>query len=157
MDKVIVTALLVIGAVTAAVVSITTIAPAVSASSQATATAAHEASSRILTSIEIIAVTSNSAGTTVDAWVKNVGATPILAIQKSDVFIITPGTRFEAMTHAPSGDNSWMEQPPGSPWNRGDTLHLGITLAAGAPLAVGDHTLRISTPNGVTAEKFFSR
>ena len=61
MDKVIVTALLVIGAVTAAVISITTIAPAVSASSQATGTAAHEASARILTSIEIIAVTSDSA------------------------------------------------------------------------------------------------
>ena len=157
MDKVIVTALLVIGAVTAAVVSITTIAPAVSASSQATGTAAHEASARILTSIEIIAVTSDSAGTTIDAWVKNVGATPILGLKKSDVFIITPGIRFDAMTHAPSGDNSWTEQPPNSPWNRGDTLHLGITLPAGSPLTTGDHTLRVSTPNGVTAEKFFSR
>ena len=157
MDKVIVTALLVIGAVTAAVVTITTISPAVSSSSQATGTAAHEASSRILTSIEIVAVTSNSAGTTVDAWVKNVGAIPILAIQKSDVFIITPGTRYDAMTHAPSGDNSWTEQPPDSPWNRGDTLHMGITLPAGVPLTMGDHTLRVSTPNGITAEKFFSR
>ena len=157
MDKVIVTALLVIGAVTAAVVSITTIAPAVSASSQATGTAAQEASSRILTSIEIIAVTSNSAGTTVDAWVKNVGAIPILALDRSDVFIITPGSRFDAMTYAPSGDNSWTEQPSNSSWNRGDTLHLGITLAAGDPLATGDHTLRVSTPNGITAEKFFSR
>ena len=157
MDKVIVTALLVIGAVTAAVVSITTIVPAVSASSQATGSAAQEASSRILTSIEIIAVASDSGGTTVDAWVKNVGATPILGIAKSDVFIITPGARYEAMTHAPSGDNSWTEQPPDSGWNRGDTLHLAITLAAGAPLGLGDHSLRVSTPNGVTAEKFFSR
>ena len=157
MDKVIVTALLVIGAVTAAVVSINTIVPAVSASSQATGSAAHEASSRILTSIEIIAVASNAGGTSVDAWVKNVGAIPILGIPKSDVFIITPGNRYEAMTYAPSGDNSWTEQPPDSAWNRGDTLHLTITLAAGTPLALGDHTLRVSTPNGVTAEKFFSR
>lgn len=157
MDKVIVTALLVIGAVTAAVVSIMWLVPAVSISSQATASAAQEASSRILTSIEIIAVASNSEGTTVDAWVKNVGAAPILGIAKSDVFIITPGTRYDAMTHAASGDNSWTEQPPDSAWNRGDTLHMSITLAAGAPLALGDHSLRISTPNGVIAEKFFSR
>ena len=157
MDKVIVTALLVIGAVTAAVVSITTIIPAVSASSQATGSAAQEASSRILTSIEIIAVASNSGGTSIDAWVKNVGATPILGLAKSDVFIITPGSRYDAMTHADSGDNSWTEQPANSAWNRGDTLHFSITLAAGAPLALGDHSIRVSTPNGVIAEKFFSR
>ena len=37
-----------------------------------------EASNRIKTDIEVIAVATNPAGTTVDAWVKNVGVAPIL-------------------------------------------------------------------------------
>lgn len=157
MDKVIVTALLVIGAVTAAVVVIVTVGPAISASAQSTGEAANEAATRIKTDIEIIAVASDVPGTKIDAWVKNVGTAPIMALNKSDVFVITPGTRFDAMNHAVSGDDTWQEQPSGAPWNRGDTLHMVITLPAASPLVAGDHTLRVSTPNGISADKFFSR
>jgi len=156
-DKVIVTALLVIGAVTAAVLVIVTVTPAISGSAQATGQAANEASVRIKTDIEIIAVASNVAGTQIDAWVKNVGTAQIMALDKSDVFVITPGTRFDAMTHAASGDNTWTEVPAGASWSRGDTLHVVITLPSASPLATGDHSIRVSTPNGVTADKFFSR
>ena len=157
MDKVIVTGLLVIGSVTAALVVILTIGPSISGSSQSVLEAQREASIRIKTNIEVIAVASNSAGTLVDAWVKNVGVAPIMGLRTSDVFMVTPGTRYDAMTYAVSGDNTWTELPPGASWGRGETLHIAITLSAGNPLASGSHTIRISTPNGIVAERVFSR
>jgi len=157
MDKVIVTALLIIGSVTAAVVAMATIGPAISGSAQSVVEANEEASVRLKTSIELIAVAPNPAGTQIDAWVKNVGVAPIAALDKSDVFVITPGTRFDAIAHAASGDNTWIEDPLPGPWNRGDTLHLTITLPAGNPLGAGDHVLSFSTPNGVAAQRIFSK
>lgn len=157
MDKVIVTALLVIGGVTTAVVLIMTLGPSIAGSSQSVVEANREASDRIRTNIEIIAVGTNAAGTQIDGWVKNVGVIPIYAIDKSDIFVITVGSRFDAMTHAPSGDNTWIEDPAGSSWDRGDTLHIIITLPVGNPLSVGDHVLSVSTWNGVSSEKIFSR
>ena len=157
MDKVLVTALLVIGAVTAAVVVIMTIGPTVSATSQSVLESNRQASNRIKTDIEVIAVASDAAGTRLDVWVKNVGVAPIRAIEKSDVFVVTPGTRFDAMTYSASGDNTWVEEPLGATWSRGDTLHLVITLAAANPLGSGEHILKVSTSNGVPAEKSFSR
>ena len=67
MDKVIVTALLTIGAVTAALVVIFAIGPSIGRSSDAVVASQAEAAGRIRTSIEVIAVASNAAGTKVDA------------------------------------------------------------------------------------------
>ena len=110
------------------------------------------------TSIEVIAATTGVTGSTVDAWAKNVGLDPINSINKVDVFVITPGTRFDAMTYSTSGgDNTWVEEPQGARWDRGDTLHIKVTLPAANPLAIGDHVIRVSTPNGVIADKTFSK
>ena len=157
MDKVIVTSLLVIGSVTAALVVILTIGPSVSNSSQSVLETQREASIRIKTNIEVIAVASNSAGTLIDAWIKNVGVAPIMGLGMSDVFVVTTNTRYDAMAYATSGDNTWTELPSGSSWNRGETLHIAVTLPTGNPLTSGNHTIRISTPNGIVAERVFSR
>ena len=157
MDKVIVTGLLVIGSVTAALVVLLTLGPSIAGSSQSVMESQREASNRIKTNIEVIAIAADSTGTTVDAWVKNVGVNQILALKLSDVFIVTPGTRFDAMAHAAAGDNTWTEVPAGASWKRGETLHITITLPAANPLAVGDHNLKFSTPNGILAERSFSR
>jgi len=157
MDKVIVTGLLIIGSVTAAVMVILTIGPSVSSSSQSVLETQKEASIRIKTNIEVIAVAANSSGTQVDAWVKNVGVAPIMGLAASDVFVVTPGSRYDSMTYAASGDNTWTELPSGSSWNRGETLHIYITLPVSSPLASGNHLIRVSTPNGVVAERVFSR
>ncbi|MBC8281729.1 MAG: hypothetical protein H8E48_13170 [Chloroflexi bacterium] len=158
MDKVIVTALLTIGAVTAAMVVIFSIGPSVNTSSQAVTESQNESVGRIRTAIEIIAVTSDAAGTQIDAWVKNVGVEPISPVNKTDVFVITPGTRFDAMTfNSAGGDNTWTDSPVDSIWNRGDTLHIVVTLPAGSPLASGDHRLRVSTRNGIVTDKIFSK
>ena len=156
MDKVIVTALLTIGAVTAALVVIFSLGPSISSSGQAVSASSNEAADRIGTSIEIIAVAPNADGTQIDAWVKNVGVQPISPVSASDVFVITPGTRYDAMTYnTGGGDKTWKEDPVPSPWNRSDTLHIIIDLSASA-LTTGDHQLRVSTRNGITADMTFS-
>ena len=155
MDKVIVTALLIIGSVTAAVMVITTVGPSITEGSQSVIESNREAAIRLKTNIEVIAVASNTAGTQIDVWVKNVGVSPIYAIEKSDVFVVTPGTRYDSMTYAVSGDNTWSHDLVGLNWNRGDTLHIAIELPAGNPMTAGDHVVKISTPNGVLAEKVF--
>lgn len=157
MDKVIVTGLLIIGSVTAALVVIFSIGSSVSGSSQSILETQREASVRIKTNIEVIAVASNSAGTLIDVWIKNVGVAPIMGLSTSDVFVVTPGTRYDAMAYAASGDNTWTELPAGASWGRSETLHIAVTLPSGSPLSSGSHTIRISTPNGIIAERVFSR
>jgi len=79
-------------------------------------------------------------------------------MKKVDVFVITPGTRFDAITYGVTGSNgTWLEDPLGASWNRGDTLHIKVNLPTANPLAIGDHVIRVSTPNGVAADKTFSR
>ena len=157
MDKVIVTGLLVIGAVTAALIVILGIGPSISSSSQAVTESQNEAADRMRTSIEIIAVASNAAGTQIDAWVKNVGVESISPVNKTDVFVITPGTRYDAMAYnTAGGDKTWKDDPVGLSWNRSDTLHIIIDLSASA-LTAGDHQLRVSTRNGITADMTFTR
>ena len=107
MDKVIVTGLLVIGSVTAALIVILSLLPVIGSSSSAVIESQSEAANRIKTDIEVIAV--SGTGDRIIAWVKNVGTFSILAIDRSDVFLIRstdPGIRFDSMTYNPdpSGD-----------------------------------------------------
>lgn len=63
MDKVIVTGLLIIGSVTAAVLVIITITPSISGTSQSIIETSREASNRMKTDIEVIAVATSTDGT----------------------------------------------------------------------------------------------
>ncbi len=158
MDKVIVTGLLVIASVTAAALVVNAILPAISSSSQSAISAQREAADRIRTNIEILAVSSNSDGTQVDVWVKNVGTKAITAIDRSDVFLAQEGTRFDAMTYnQDGGPNTWKTEPIEPTWSRGDTLHIIIEVDPGKPVGDSDHTLIVSTSNGITAEKYFQK
>ena len=155
MDKVIVTGLLVIAAVTAAVVVIITIGPSVSRSSQAVVEGQRQAAERITTSIEIITAVPRTNGIQVEAWVKNTGLASIKAIGKSDVFLIRlDGSWAEAITYdnGAGGSKTWTGDLV--EWNRGDTLHITIDLSADA-LTAGNYLLRVSTPNGTISEHIF--
>ena len=155
MDKVIVTGLLVIASVTAAVVVIMTIGPSVSRSSQSMVQAQRQAADIIKTSIEIITAVPRTNGVQVDAWVKNTGIASIIAIDRSDVFLIRiDGTWAEAMTYdsGAGGSKTWSGDL--TEWNRGDTLHIIIDLSAD-PLTEGNYLLRVSTPNGTISERIF--
>ena len=86
MDKVIVTALLVIAGVTAAALVVTTLTPIVGKSSRSVVESQKDMSLRIQTDITVIQVHSNTA-TTTKAWVKSVGNSNVDFIEQSDLFI----------------------------------------------------------------------
>jgi len=155
LDKVIVTGLLVIASVTAAVVVIMTIGPSVSRSSQSMVEAQRQAADIIKTSIEIITAVPRTNGVQVDAWVKNTGVASIKAIDRSDVFLIRiDGAWAEAMTYdsGAGGSKTWSGDL--TEWNRGDTLHITIDLTNDS-LTAGNYLLRVSTPNGTISEHIF--
>ena len=156
----IVVALLTIGGVAAILVVVFTLTSTSNTTSQEIAEAQREDAVRVRTDIEVIAVSSNLAGTKVDVWIKNVGVSTIGAIEFSDVFLIQPDTRFEALTYNNDGVTSktWFGdlKENGTPWNRGDTLHITITFS-GADVITGpnDFILRMFTPNGKVGERIF--
>ena len=162
MDKVIVTGLLVVGAVAAPVVVVMTVLSTSGKSSQSVIDSQRVTSERIKTEIKVIAVASNTNGDLVDAWVKNVGVDRILAIDKSDVLLVKTGTgaRYDRMIYDTSGaTGTWTGDlhESGDSWGRGDTLHVVVTLSDPDLLATGDHVFRFETHNGRGAEKTFSK
>lgn len=159
MDKVIVTGLLVIGAITAAVVVITTMIPLISRSTGSAVESQQEAAKRIETSIEIIALAPSAAGNRIDVWVKNVGVATIDAIDKSDVFLIKQGVSATAMKYSSiAATKTWSGdlKEQGLSWSKGSTLQITITLLGADVLTAGEYLLRVSTPNAITADKIFS-
>ncbi len=159
MDKIIVIAILTIGGLTVAAGVALAIRSSASTSSQAIAESRYENANRTKTEIEIVAVGYELGGRKIEAWVKNVGVAPINAIDKSDLFLIQPGTRYDALTYNNNGTTSktWYgDLEAGLPWNRSDTLHITITLSCADGIAATDYILRMSTPNGKTADKVFS-
>ena len=160
MEKIVVTAVLIIGGVAAALVAVFGLGSSASIGSQSVAEAQREDALRTRTRIEVIGVASRPGGTKVDVWIKNVGVAPIYSIDKADIFLIKSGKIEAAFTYNNDGmtSKSWFGdlQEAGSSWNRGETLHVTATLCGGDRLVgTGDYILRVSTPNGKTAEKVF--
>ena len=126
---------------------------------QSVADAQRDTAGRIRTSIDIIAVSSSEGGAQIDVWIKYVGSQPVTAISMSDVFLTQTGTRFDAFTYDPdpgAPDNTWQTVPADATWSRGETLHILIDSVEPV-VGTGDHTLIVSTPNGITAEKSFQQ
>lgn len=160
MEKVIALALLIVGGVTAAAIVMYSVISSNISTSQSAAEAHQEEGVRNRTSIEVIAAAARPGGTKIDAWVKNVGTAPIAAIEESNLFLIQPGTRYDALTYDNDGATSrtWFGdlKETGLPWNPGDTLHLTITVSGGDLIdGPKDYVLRMATPNGKTDDEIF--
>ena len=160
MDKVIVTALLVVASVTAASLVMISLMPAISSGTSSAVESNRAQSDRIRTSIEVLAASSSSNGELINAWVKNVGVVGIEAIERSDVFLIKSGTRFDHMTYSNAGTTqTWtgdLEENNLS-WSRGDTLSIQIVLSTTDAMGTGDHVLHFATPNGISDELTFEK
>ena len=158
MNNVIVTGLLVVAAVTAAAIAISTILPSIHSSSQSVVQANHEVASRIGTDISIIAIGTDYEGHNIDAWVKNVGIEPIEPLNLLDIILIRPDQHIDVLAYDRQGIfGTWKEDPETSTLIRGRTTHLKLVLPEGSPLMEGIHYLRVSTPNGIVTEKMFSK
>ena len=167
MEKVIVTGLLVIAAVTGAGLIIATIVPSIADSSNSVSTAQREMSNQIGTNIEIIAVSAPRDGKTIQAGVKNIGTKPIHAISKSDMFLIKEGAaapRYDVLTYCGTDiagvdcvGKSKVWAAPVTSWNRGDTLQVSILLSDADKIDDDGHYIQYTTVNGISDRKLFSR
>lgn len=163
MDKVIVTTLLIIAAITSMVIVTDAVLPAIGSSAGAVSTVAGKMDDRIKSQISIIHVTSelDSNGNWVDSngdgkfdvyiWVKNVGASRIVALDESDLFFGTQNNfgRIPYQTYADGQYPYWQYQiENGSEWTTSITLMVNIKYQA--PLSQGSYLLKFIIPNGVS-------
>ncbi len=153
MDKIIVTVLLIIGGVIAAFAILNGVYPALERSSSAINTATDQVNDQIKSQIEIINVSTN--GTSVQVWVKNVGASVINSIENSDVFLYS-GNNTERFTYG--NENSqlpyWNYQLAGgtTSWRPAVTSEFILHPVA---LAGGPYQVKIVIPNGISDQSAF--
>ncbi len=156
MDKVLVTTLLTMAAVVAAVMVVNTMLPALGRSTSAVLSSSSAASARLKTDTEIIHVASDTSGSPkiVYAWVKNVGGAEITAIDSSDLFFKTSTTFDRLSYNASCSSNCWSYTiEDDTIWRPGTTIKVTINLTT---LASGDYLVRFVTHNAVSAEKEFT-
>ena len=154
MDKIIVTVMLIIGGIVAAFAVFNGIYPAVQRSGAAITSASDNMNERIKSDIRIIQVNDN--GTTVDAWVKNIGASNIITVENSDIFFGQEGD----FSRIPYGNATsplpyWSYQLEGtaSQWGPTDTNKIVIHLASSPSPAT--YILKVIIPNGIFDETVF--
>lgn len=154
MDKIIVTVMLIIGGMVASFAIFNGIYPAVERSGAAITNASDTMNDRIKSDIKIIQV--NEDGTTIDAWVKNIGSSEIKCVENSDVFFGSESN----FSRIPFGDiNSplpyWSYQFEGaaSEWTPTKTNKIMIHLTSS--LSPDTYALKIIIPNGIFDETIF--
>ncbi len=158
MDKVLVTTLLTMAAVVAAVMVVNTMLPALGRSTSAVLSSSTAASDRLKTDTEIIHVATDTAAFKVYAWIKNTGASEITAIDSGDLFYKT-STTFDRLpwdddASCPASSCwSYSIEGGGTAWNPGDTIKVTVHLTT---LPTGNYLVRFVTRNAVVAEKEFT-
>ncbi len=155
MDKVLVTTLLTMAAVVAAVMVVNTMLPALGRSTSAVLSSSTAASDRLKTDTEIIHIATDTATFKVYAWIKNTGASEITAIDSGDLFYKT-STTFDRLTYNASACTdcwSYSIEGGGTAWNPGDTIKVTLHLTT---LPTGNYLVRFVTRNAVVSEKEFT-
>jgi hypothetical protein len=153
-DKVIVTVMLIIGGIVASFAVFNGIYPAVERSGEAITSASDAMNDRIKSDIEIIQVNDNA--TTIDAWVKNIGASDITGIENCDIFFGSSGST----ARIPYGSESsplpyWGYDIEGtdSMWRPSGKNKISIHLASSP--APDTYILKMIIPNGIFDETAF--
>ena len=147
--------MLIIAGLTASFAVFNSVYPAVQRSGQSMSTAADAISDRITSRIEIIQV--SAADTSVDAWVKDVGSSRIIAIEDSDIFLGADGeTSTITFGDGASPLPYWSYQLEGNNTQWGQAVTNRITIHPAGLLQPGVYKFQISLWNGVSAETSFS-
>lgn len=169
MDKAILTAFMIIVSVVMAVFLFNSVYPAVVQGSASLTSMAHRADDRLRSQIEVIHAVGeiDSGGGWQDVngngkfdtfiWVKNVGASRITALERTDVFFGPEGnfTRIphesEAGGSTPYWNGSLENADEWSP-----TATLKVTIVYDSPLSSGRYFVKVTTPNGVSDDYYLS-
>jgi len=157
MEKAITTILLTIASVVAMLVVISVVFPAVSRTSGAITSAGSALDDRIKSDIEIIHATGNDGSTTAYIWVKNVGATGLKALDRTDVFF-GEDTNFVRIPYGGPGCTApcWEDTiENAASWEPTATLritvHLDSAMAAGSTYYV-----KVVLYNGASDARYFT-
>jgi len=160
MEKVIVSGLLIIASVVAAVIAVTAISSTSAVDQRSMFESNRVATKFVGTEIEgLSAVVEGRNGAVISAWFKNVGSTDIRPVSAMDLFLLS-GNRFSGTyieySSPPSATDSWsVLNPAGSTvWARGETIQIQLVLNA-SPRAIGTYIISLTTPNGVSGEIHF--
>ncbi len=153
MDKAIVTVLLIICGMTAALAIFNGVYPALTQSQSAISSAANLASERIQTRIEIIQA--GASGTAATIWVKNIGTAVVGNIAQSDLFLGAAGTE-QRIPYGTSGSPAWSYSIPGGQERWSQSVTMGITVQLAAPLTTGSYQVTLVLPNGISDDMVFS-
>jgi hypothetical protein len=148
-----VTLLLIIGGVVCCMVVINAIYPAITQSTGAISDATGKIDDRIRCKIEIIEM--SDSGSSVYAWIKNVGASRILGIQNSDVFFGPEGD-FARIPFGGIGSGLpyWSYSiENGTEWDPTDTVMITINLASPPS---GPYYFKFVLPNGISDQDIYS-
>ena len=158
MDKIIVTALLIVAGVVAAIVLYNAVYPAIADSGDALTRRQRQIDERLQSQIEIIhAAPWGESSDVAWVWVKNVGSRRISAIESCDIFF-GPEGNFRRLTYG-AAEGGWdyvVEQ--GTEWDPTMTLKITISNHDGETLDVQTrYFVKVTTPNGVSDEYYFSK
>lgn len=161
MEKVIVSGLLIIASIVAAVLTITVLAPT-SVDSKNSLLATNQVAARSIgTNLDgIKAVPDTRNGVNVSAWFKNVGSVDVDPISAIDVFLLSGDRlsgRYIPFSSRPTSPDRWaVVQPIGSVvWGKGETLQIQLTLDPANPISPGTHRVSLTTPNGISEDISF--
>ena len=151
MDKIIVTALLLMAGVISAVFVFNSLFPVIAQSSDAMVSMERRADDRLNTQVQIIHATQS--GSDIVLWVKNVGSVRIIGVNSSDLFF-GPQGNFARVPYG-VGTPSWQYQVENdTDWN--PTATIQITISGYSPLNSGRYFVKLVLPNGMSDETYFS-
>jgi flagellar protein FlaG len=105
----------------------------------------------VLTNIKIL-YAQNPTGTSVTAWVKNVGTYSITDTQNIDVYFGQTGS-MQKIPYNIAGGPTWTFASPVTSWSKANTVQINIAdLSTISCSSV--YELQVTTPNGVSDEYF---
>lgn len=153
MDKAIVTVLLIISGMVAALAVFNGVMPAIDRSQSAIIDATNSANDRMGSRISIIEA--GSSGTEVNAWVKNVGTNIIDGISQSDIFL-NSSSSITLITYGGTSTPRWEYElvDGGDDWGQAGTI--AVTIHLDSSLSSGTYELSMVLPNGVSDQTHFS-
>ncbi|MFZ0545852.1 MAG: hypothetical protein WAM60_10470 [Candidatus Promineifilaceae bacterium] len=168
MDKAIITTFLIIISMVMAIFLFNAVYPAVINSGEAMGNLTDRVDERLKSQVEVVHVAGeldqdgwwqdiNSNGSfDVFAWVKNVGSTRIIPIEKSDVFFGPEGNfvRIPYQSEAGGTFPYWTaDVENASEWT--PTATVRFTIHYDVTLTSGRYYIKVTIPNGITVEQVF--
>ncbi|MEX2247420.1 MAG: hypothetical protein WEC75_12130 [Dehalococcoidia bacterium] len=149
--------MLTIAAIVAVAAVINAVLPSVGRTTGALVSASSVVGDRIASQVEIVHATGQDANPDAEVWIKNIGSSTIVAVERVDVFF-GPEADFQRIPYGGEGCTApcW-EYAIENATNWEPTATLHITVHESTDLATGTtYYLKIVTPNGISDSKFFT-